>query len=275
MQRSRPTRSGARWASAVLAFAALAAGCGSSTLSPDAGRGSDGALEGGAEVDTGADSVPDEPNCPALPAGVSAAPMTIADAVTMANALVAAGTAPLTIPCFLSRLARPIAVIGSSSAFSLQPAHGRRNPRMFVFLGPTRLVLSVSTLGDGSERIELAEYPTSLLRSIKAEMAFPMTAPITQAEPFDRIRMGAGTVCNSCHRNEMPAPEITVTNGFESGVFQPRFDELVSVPEMQDYDQKCDPQAEPYRCAMFRALFDHGAVTEAQFPNGASTIYQP
>jgi hypothetical protein len=257
--------------------ATLAAGCGSSSLSPDAGSSADASADLGANADLGVDVDlgPNDPNCPALPAGVSGSPMTIADAVTMANALVAAGTEPLTIPCFLSRLARPFGVIGSSSTFSLQPAMGRRNPRMFAFIGPTRLVLSVSTVGAGSDRIELAEYPTSLLRSIKAELAFPMTAPVTRAEPFERIRMGSGTVCKSCHRDEMQAPQVTETKAFESGVFQPRFDELVSLPELQDYDRKCDPQQEPSRCALFSALLDHGEVTEAEFPAGAPTIYQP
>jgi hypothetical protein len=251
--------------------AALAAGCGPSSLSADAGSSADTAVS-----DTAArpDVADDDPTCPPLPGGVSGAPTTIADAVTMANALVLAGSTPLTIPCFLSRLTRPIAVIGSSSAFSLQPAEGRRNPRMFVFIGPPSLVLSISTTGGGSYRVELAEYPTSLLRSIKAELAFPMMAPVTQAEPFERIRSASGTVCGSCHRNELPAPEVTVSQAFESGVFQPRFDELLPVAEMQDLDRTCDPQAEPYRCAMFRALLDHGDVTNAKFPADAPTIYQ-
>lgn len=270
MHGSRSTQSSASCASAVLAVV-LAAGCGPSSLSADAGTGPD---TGVSDTAPGPDVADDDPTCPQLPAGVSGAPTTIADAVTMANALVIAGNTPLTIPCFLSRLTRPIAVIGSSSAFSLQPAEGRRNPRMFVFIGPPSLVLSISTAGGGSYRVELAEYPTSLLRSIKAELAFPMMAPVTQAEPFERIRTASGTVCNSCHRDEMPAPEVTVTEAFESGVFQPRFDELVPVAEMQGLDRTCAPQAEPYRCAMFRALFDHGDVKDAKFPANAATIYQ-
>jgi hypothetical protein len=212
-----------------------------------------------------------EPVCPSLPPGISASPLTIPDAVAMANALVQQG-APLTIPCFVARLDRPLTALGVDSPFSLQPGDGRRSPRMFAILGPTKLVVSFAPAGGASDRIELAEYPTPL-RSIKAEMAFPMTAPISLAEPYDRIRNATGTVCGGCHRDEEPAPEVTVTRGFESGVFKPRPEEVVPVPEMQMQDRSCDPKQEPFRCAIFNALFDHGAVLQGDLPAAAPTIY--
>jgi hypothetical protein len=246
--------------SAVLA-SALLTGC--------AAGGSDtGAAPPAAQVD-----VPAESACPSLPSGVSGSPLTIADAVGMANALVQQGAAPLTIPCFVSRLDRPLTALGVDSPFSLQPGDGRRSPRMFAILGPTKLVLSFAPAGSASDRIELAEYPSEL-RSIKAEMAFPMTAPISLAEPYDRIRTATGTVCGGCHQYEVAAPQVTVTSAFESGVFKPRSDEVVPVPEMQTQERSCDPKQEPYRCAIFQALFEHGAVLQGELPQNAPTIYE-
>jgi hypothetical protein len=221
----------------------------------------------------GSDPSPGNAACPALPPGVSGSPMTIADAVGMANALVEQSAAPLTIPCLLSRLDRPLTLLGCDSEFSLQPSDGRRSPRMFAIFGPTKLVMSVSPGGAAQDRIELAEYPTTPLRSIKAEMAFPMTAPVPLAEPYDRIRNGNGTVCGGCHHDEAPAPEVTVTNAFESGVFKPRPEDIVPLPEIEEQRRTCDPKQEPYRCAMFDALLDHGAIAPGALPADAPTIF--
>jgi hypothetical protein len=218
------------------------------------------------------DATSPEAACPTLPPGVSGAPLTIAAAVDMANALVERGAAPLTVPCFVSRLERPLTAAGVDSEFSLQPGVGRRSPRMFAIMGPTKLVISVSPAGPASDRVELAEYPAPL-RSIKAEMAFPLQAPVPLAEPFDRILSGSGTVCGGCHRSEEPAPELAGVRAFTSGVFKPRPQDVVTVPEMQDQQRSCDAQAEPYRCAMFDAVFQHGPVLQGELPADAPTIY--
>jgi hypothetical protein len=230
-----------------------------------------GCAAGGGEVPAEVDATT-QAACPSLPPGISGSPLTIADAVAMANALVDQGAAPLTIPCFVSRLDRPLTALGVDGEFSLQPGDGRRSPRMFAILGATNLVVSFAPAGSASDRVELAEYPTPL-RSIKAEMAFPMTAKVSPAEPYDRIRTGDGTVCGGCHRYEVQAPQVTVTKAFESGVFKARPEEVVPVPEMQTQERSCDPKQEPYRCAMFQALFEHGAVLQGELPADAPTIY--
>jgi hypothetical protein len=139
-------------------------------------------------------------------------------------------------------------------------------------MGPTKLVISISPAGSASDRVEFAEYPTPL-RSIKAELAFPMKAQVPVTEPFDRILSGDGTVCGGCHRAEEPAPDFTGVRAFESGVFKPRPQDVVPVPEIQEQHRACDPKAEPYRCAMFEALFEHGPVLQGELPAGAPTIY--
>ena len=69
-----------------------------------------------------------DPRCVA-PEGVSTAPQTIAEVVTLLNAL----PKPLNLPCFVASLARPLSLHAVNSPFSAQPAQGRRSPRIFIF----------------------------------------------------------------------------------------------------------------------------------------------
>jgi hypothetical protein len=207
--------------------------------------------------------------CPPLPAGVSGSPSTIADAIGLANALFAARPQALSIDCVLERLDRPMTVLGVRSVFSLQPAIGERSPRIFIFSGGGRLVMSVVPEGSGSPFLELAEY-TSPLRSIKAQMVFPMTAPLSPTFPYDSILVSSGTICGACHTNEVPAPQVTDTQAFESDIFQPFPAQLVPLPYLTDQASSCDPREEPDRCAMLHALFASGNLTGGGFPSNAA-----
>ncbi len=73
------------------------------------------------------------PGCRA-PAGVSNSPRTIDETVTLINAL----PKPLSLPCFLESLARPLEISASYGVFSAQPAKGIRSPRIFVISGSER-----------------------------------------------------------------------------------------------------------------------------------------
>ncbi len=219
----------------------------------------------------GSDSPGDvDPTCPPLPAGISGSPATIPDAIGMANALFTASSEKmlsektLSIDCFIRRLDRPLSALGVTSDFSLQPAVGARSPRIFLFVDGGGLVLSVAPAGMGSPFLELAEY-TSPLRSIKAQMTFPMTEPVAPAFPYDDIHVGDGTVCGGCHTHELPAPRVTVTQGFESDIFRPAASQIVPLPYIRSQADSCDAQHEPYRCAMLRSLFDHGNVVAGSF----------
>jgi hypothetical protein len=210
-----------------------------------------------------------DPTCPSLPADISGSPSTIPDAIGMANALFAASSENrLSIDCFIKRLDRPLTVLGVTSDFSLQPAVGARSPRIFVFVDGGGLVLSIAPAGMGSPYLELAEY-ASPLRSIKGQMTFPMTEPVAPAFPYDDIRVDAGTTCGGCHTHELPAPRVTVTQGFESDIFRPAATQIVPLPYLRTQADSCDAQHEPYRCAMLRALFDHGNVVAGSFPSDA------
>src|SRR4051812_3519066 len=79
---------------------------------------------------------------------------TIAAAVNRLNAL----PQPVTAPCFIASLPRPLDVVGTNSVFSAQPASSNQSPRMFVFL--PALVASVVPEGDGAGVIELSQWMT-------------------------------------------------------------------------------------------------------------------
>jgi len=74
------------------------------------------------------------------PSAVSNPPRTVDEAITLINAL----PKPLTLPCFLQALARPLAMTATDSVFSLQPADGLRSPRIFLFT--PGMVMSVVAL---------------------------------------------------------------------------------------------------------------------------------
>lgn len=211
------------------------------------------------------------PVCPPIKR-LSGAPSTIADVVALANAMQAEQQQPVTLPCFVERLDRPLAVLPVLSPFSLQPGEGARSPRVFLFSG--NIVMSVAPAGTGQDRLELAEY-TSPTRSIKAEIAFPVAATIAPSNPYDRVlrQYGPGTICGGCHLGEQPATVVANANAFESEVFRPRTSEEVSIPYLQDQTRTCDPTLEPERCSLLTALFGRGEVTVRQFSADAPTIY--
>jgi hypothetical protein len=192
------------------------------------------------------------------PAGVSAAPSTIAGVVALANAL----PHPLTLTCFLESLDRPLALQAAISRISFQPSMGERSPRIFLLLDP--LVLSVAPAGSGQALIELGER-VGPARSLKGELAFPVEAALSDEAPLEHVRDGGGTTCRFCHPDEAPAPELG-PQAYVSGAFRPPSRARVSLASLLDESARCDNAAEPARCAILRALFAHGEVREADFP---------
>ncbi|WAS97038.1 hypothetical protein [Nannocystis punicea] len=196
---------------------------------------------------------------------LAASPRTIGEAVAFINEL----PQPLTLDCFLERLERPLAIAATRSVISLQPAVGESSPRLFLFMG--ELVMSVAVDGHGFDLLEFGELvgPT---RSIKAEIAFPLAAPIAPDAPFSRIFDGVdGTGCGVCHGGEAPAPAYP--QAFVSDALRfPDF-EAVKFTDLRGEYERCDPAAQPERCARLTALFGHGAVEPAAFPETMPTIY--
>lgn len=204
------------------------------------------------------------------PVSVSGAPQTIDDVTALINALVKEHDGKLDLPCFIASLDRPLGATASAGFVSAQPAHGARSPR--IFLWSSALVLSVVPEGIGKDLLELG-YQTTPTRSIKGEIAFPVTAPLSQSAPYDRIVDQPGTRCFACHPNEDPVKSASAATVFESDVLRPSDSDLVAIGNVEVESKQCDPAAEPERCALLAAVFDEGNLVPKGFSQAAKTLY--
>lgn len=205
------------------------------------------------------------PGCRA-PAAVSSAPTTIAETVTLINAL----SKPLSLPCFLESLSRPLQLHATSSLFSAQPSQGKRSPRIFLFSDP--LILSIVPAGDGAHLLEFGEQRPDL-RSLKAEIPFPVTAPLEPSAPFDKLMFNEQfTTCGGCHAAEEQEAVIGGVRTFVSLALRPRAIDRVTALSLSAELQSCDEQVEPERCAMLDALMSWGEVAERDFPAEMATF---
>jgi hypothetical protein len=191
----------------------------------------------------------------------------IGAAVARLNALAPNGDGP----CFVATLPRPLAVVATLGVTSAQPAGGRGAPRIFFLL--PKLVISAVPAGDGSKLLELGEW-VGTTRTLKGEIALPVTAPLAADGPFVRILQGSDkTVCATCHRQEERHP--TIPNAFTSLAFQPQPGTFVTLEELEELHALCTQADDPGpRCAMIHALFDFGEVTQGSFSPVVETMFQ-
>lgn len=208
-----------------------------------------------------ADAAAEEPPIPRClpPEGVSGSPGTLVEVMDFINAL----PRPLTIPCVLEALDRPLKLTATNSFVSAQPAVGNANPRVFLRVG--ELYISVVSAGTGRELMEFGEL-TSNLRSYKAEIEFPLTGPLEPEMFYEAIMRTSNTVCAFCHSGETIEEHETLGYTFESDAYRPNPAYDVPIDDIRLEHELCDPELEPERCAMFSALFDHGPVEYHAFP---------
>lgn len=200
------------------------------------------------------------------PAGMGT-PQTIAEVVELMNAL----PAPVTVACFVEALDRPLQISATRGVVSAQPADGPENPRIFIFSG--QLLLSVAPAGVGRDVVELGE-PFGAGQSLKGELIMPLRHPVTADAPFDHLRYNdLLTACGLCHRDERLEPEVGHPNAFVSVALRPVIDELVPLDTLRMAHATCDAEAEPVRCGIYRAIFEHGPVVERDFPVEMATIF--
>jgi hypothetical protein len=172
---------------------------------------------------------------------------------------------PVDLPCALARIPGTLQLNATVSTLSLQPAVGRRSPRIFLFLDP--LIASVVPDGPGRELLELGERRGDTL-SLKGEMEFPVAAELAPSAPFDNALFNDSvTTCAFCHGEEAPAPDVTFARAFESQAFRPVPSADVNLDELRTEAAACDRAAEPYRCDMLAALFSREGVARADFPS--------
>ena len=208
------------------------------------------------------------PGCRA-PAGVSNAPRTISETVTLINSL----PKPLSLPCFLESLARPLEISATYSLLSAQPAQGARSPRIFLFQEST--LLSIVPAGEGAQLLEFGEQRPEL-RSLKAELVFPVSASLEPSAPFEGLMFNSQfTTCGGCHAGELRESEISGVPTLVSVALRPRPSELVSTASLIHEFEICDRALEPQRCAMLDGLLGWGQVTDRAFPAEMATFGGP
>jgi hypothetical protein len=202
------------------------------------------------------------------PAGVSGSPRTIEEAVTLLNAL----PKPTSVSCFLESLDRPLYASATNNFLSAQPAFSSASPR--IFLRIEQLVLSVVPEGPGSHLIEFSYLIEGDARSVKAELGLPLADAVPAWAPYDHVRptdsaglARGGTVCGGCHAQEERFQAIDFATAFSSVAFRPNPSHRVQLETLAQAQKSCDARAQPERCAMLTALFDHGPVLQAEFPN--------
>jgi len=185
--------------------------------------------------------------------------------VTLLNAL----AKPVTLPCFLETLPRPLELHAALSVFSAQPASGVRSPRLFLFLDP--LIMSVVPDGVGRALLELGELQSET-RSVKAEVEFPVRTELSQQDPFDHVLFNElATSCSLCHQQEERV-RIGGAEAFASQALRPTAEQRVGVAELRAELSACDAVAEPERCAMLEAIFGR-EVRDREFPAAMSTFF--
>jgi hypothetical protein len=200
------------------------------------------------------------------PAGVSDRPVTVEQTVALVNAL----PKPLTLSCFIEALGRPLHMHSSQSQLSAQPASGPRSPRVFLFVGAN--IMTVVPDGIGAHLLELGEQRANF-RSLKAEIAFPVTAPITPEMPFEHVMFNERlTSCAFCHAEEEADPSVSYTKAFVSRALRPAARLRVPLDGLRKEHELCQPLNEPERCALLDALFGWGPTEEQEFPPAMPTF---
>lgn len=194
---------------------------------------------------------------------------TIGELVTAINAL----PMPVNLPCILALLPRPLGVTASSSNLSVQPAGGPSNPRIFLRVGD--LVLAIVPGGEAKDLLEMSELQSDDM-SIKAEIALPVTKPLSATEPFTRIKRldgTPGTSCVGCHADESATTSYE-GKGFVSRALRMLPNSVVSHVELQALARACIGQNTD-RCAVINALKlgEAGQTIDQPFPTGMPTMF--
>ncbi len=202
------------------------------------------------------------------PAGVSASPGTVDQMVALINAL----PRPVTIPCVLESLARPLDVQAAVSSFSAQPSYGVRSPRFFIQIGA--LVITAVPQGVGKDLLEFGEF-VDATRTLKGEIEFPVEEALDRAAPYTRVlvKQGGSSTCRGCHRDERESEAITWAPAFVSAALRPEPRARLALEAVAAERAICDHAKEPERCEFFDALFGHGEVRAKELPASLPTVF--
>lgn len=227
---------------------------------------SPGAPDAGTPVPDGGGHAEPEALLRCAAAGAGAV-TSIAQVVDRLNAL----PHPVTGPCLVASLPRPLSVVATLEANSAQPAEGPHDPR--VFLMPPGLVIAVVSSGTSARLLELGEWMTATT-TLKGEIALPVTRSLESAEPFARLaakKTDGVTSCGLCHESEVAHPSVPY--GHVSAAFRPKTE--VKLEALAAEHQACVTRHDASaRCDLFHALFDFGALEQGAFADGVGYFVQ-
>lgn len=197
--------------------------------------------------------------CSSAPAGLHN-PTSIDDVTKLINSL----PKPLTLPCLIENLSRPLNVFAMQSTASAQFSESSETPRIFIIRSNT-FIMSVIPTGFGKNLLELSQYINSN-ESVKAEYEFPIQQNIALSLPFARINSSSGTDCRFCHTGEHAVPGYSGPASASSIIRPNSFSQLSSV-HFRTSASVCDSAADPYRCALMRSVFITGQAQDTSvFP---------
>ena len=132
--------------------------------------------------------------------------------------------------------------------------------------------MSIVPAGDGATLLEFGEQRPEL-RSLKAEIVFPVSAPLDPGAPFDKLLFNQqSTTCGGCHAGELQEAEISGVRSFVSLALRPHPRDQVSVQSLRHELEICDRAQEPQRCAILDGLLGWGQVTDRDFPVEMATF---
>lgn len=196
---------------------------------------------------------------------------TTADLTNMLNAL----PRPLDLPCFIAALPRPVAISATTSVISLQPAAGRKNPRLFL-QSAGALITSVTMVGEFSTHLETSEpEPDAPGFTIKGDLKFPRQEPLQESDFYRDLITPQGTSdCGACHGGEHVARQVNGIDALSSRALKPARTQIVPIPEVQTLAEECTAEDTTPRCRMLRALFrDPEAIEPLVFAPEILTIF--
>lgn len=185
-------------------------------------------------------------------------PTTINQTVQLINAL----PKPLTLPCFVQNLRRPLQVVSMQSTFSAQPSAKAHTPRVFII--SENFILSVVPTGVGKDLLEMSEVLNSS-SSVKGEVSFPVISQLPASSPFDHIISGGGTSCRFCHIGETPVTGYA-GSAFSSNILRPNSFTTIPASTLKTVSNGCNYILDQYRCDLMKSIFITGRAQDTAFP---------
>jgi hypothetical protein len=201
-------------------------------------------------------------------AGAAHDPTTIAATLALIEDL----PRPVTIPCLLASLPRPLEIAATDSELSAQPSGSRTYPR--IFIRRQSLLLSVVPTGIGSRNLELSELDAGGTHSLKGDLLFPVTQALPPEAPYAHILndAGNGTLCAACHGGERRAGGELPKEAHLSIALRPHDAQLVPLAELEAVVDSCRRELDD-ACRMLRSLYHGGgAPSEYTFPAALATF---